>query len=192
MQLVLEPGGDDADHALVEIGVVEAERGRRLLGLVPQRLGQLQRLLAHLALECLALAVDRVELLRQLGSARRVIGGQAGDAQRHVGQPAGCVQARADRIAEVQAVGRGLAPVRDLEQRRQPGRQRAGADAFQALRHQAPVVRIELDHVGHRAERDQRQQAVDAWLGLQVEGAARAQLGAQGQQHVEHDADAGY
>jgi hypothetical protein len=53
------------------------------------------------------------------------------------------------------------------------------AHALQALGHQDAVVGIELDHVGHRAQGHQVQQAVQARLGLGIEQAALAQLGAQ-------------
>ena len=42
----------------------------------------------------------------QLGGARRVVGEQAFDAERHVGQPAGGVDARAEREAEVEGAAR--------------------------------------------------------------------------------------
>ena len=46
--------------------------GGRLLAFLEQRLGDLQRLLAHVAFDALALAVDGVERARQfVGRARR-------------------------------------------------------------------------------------------------------------------------
>jgi hypothetical protein len=68
---------------------------------------------------------------------------------------------------------------------------RPGAHALDALRDQDAVVGVELDHVGHRAQRHQVEQVVQLRLGLGVEHAAPAQFGAQGQQHIEHHADAG-
>ena len=133
----------------------------------------------------------RVERARQFVGARRVVGQQALDAQRHVGQPAGGVDARPQREAEVEG-GRHLRLARrHREQAGQSARQGAGADALEPLRHQAAVVGVELDHVGHRAQRHQRQQRVQLGLVGLIEHAALAQLGAQRQQHVEHHADTG-
>ncbi len=162
VQPVLQPRGDDADHALVEVGVEHAQRGRRLLAGLEQRLGQLQRLLAHAALDLAALAVDGVEALRQFGAARRVVGQQAFDAERHVRQPAGRIDARPEREAEVEGGGRRGSRPAAANSAARPQRQRAGADAAQALRDQAPVVGVEPDHVGHRAQRHQVEQRVEA------------------------------
>ena len=67
----------------------------------------------------------------------------------------------------------------------------AGADAPEALGDEAAVVGVEFDDVGDGAQGDQGQQGVEPGLGGGADAAALAQLGAQGQQHVEHDADAG-
>ena len=77
------------------------------------------------------------------------------------------------------------------EQRRDARLHPAGADALQALGDQAAVVGVEADDVGHRAQRDQVEQGVEPRLLGGAERAARAQLGAQREQHVEDDADAG-
>ena len=103
---VLQPGGDDADHAFVEVGVEHRQGRRRLLRDVDQALGDLHRLLAHAAFDLAPLAVDGVELARQFIGARGVVAQQQLDAQRHVGQPPGGVDARAQGKAEVK--GRGL------------------------------------------------------------------------------------
>ena len=172
VQLVLDARGDDAHHAFVEVGVEHADGGGRLLAFVEQRFHDLHRLLAHAALDVAALAVDRVQRARQLVAARRVVGQQAFDAQRHVRQPAGGVDARAEREAEVERGGDLRVARRRREQAGQPAGQGAGADALQALGDQPPVVGVELDHVGHGAQRHQRQQAVELGLGLLVEHAA--------------------
>ena len=57
--------------------------------------------------------------------------------------------------------------------------------------HEAAVVGVQPHHVGHRAQCHQRQQAVKLGLGAVGKAAALAQLGAQRQQHIKHDADAG-
>ena len=106
VKLVLDARGDDADHAFVEVGVEHADRRRRLLAFLEQRFGHRQRLLAHVAFDLAPLAVDAVQRARQFVGARGVVGEQAFDAQRHVGQPAGGVDARAEREAEVEGGGR--------------------------------------------------------------------------------------
>jgi hypothetical protein len=120
-----------------------------------------------------------------------VVGDQAFDPERHVFQAAGGVQARAQREAEVEGRGAARFAASHAEQRGDAGMHAAGAHALQALRHQDAVVGVELDHVGHRAQRDQVEQRVQLRLVGGVEHAAAAQFGAQGQQHVEHDAHAG-
>jgi hypothetical protein len=116
---------------------------------------------------------------------------QAFDAQRHVGQPARGVDARSERKTEVETRGaRRFAP-RHGEQRGHARLHAPLADALEALRHQPAVVGVELDHVGHGAQRDQVEQRVQPWLGGGVEAPAPTQFGARGQQHVEHHADTG-
>jgi hypothetical protein len=153
-------------------------------------LGDLQRLLAHAALDVAPLAVDAVQHARQFVGARRVVGQQALDAQRHVGQPAGRVDARAEREAEVEGGGdlalrpaavnsaaspHGMAPAR-MRFRPCATRRRLLASSLTT----SATVPSATRAAAHRA-----------WAAWRVEHAARAQLGAQRQQHVEHHADAG-
>ena len=148
-------------------------------------------LLAHAGLDVAPLTVDRVELPGQFGGARRVVGQQAFDAQGHVRQAPGRVQARPERKAEVEAAGA-------LRIARRRGEEGCHARLHAALAHppqperdQATVVRVQAHHVGHGPERDQVEQAVQPRLLAIGEGPARTQLGPQRQQHVEHHADTG-
>ena len=141
--------------------------------------------LAHAGLERAPLAVDRVEHRRELVRARGVVGEQAFDAERHVGEPPGGVQARPDREAEVGRARLARIAPGDREQRRDARLHAAGADPLQALRDQAAVVAVEADDVGDGAERDQVEQRVEPRLLGDAELAALAQLGAQREQHVE-------
>ena len=144
------------------------------------------------AFELAALAVDGVELPGQFGGARVVVGQQAFDAQRHVGQAPRGVDAGPEREAEVEGGGRlGLASGR-VEQGPYAGLHLAGAHALEALGHQAAVVVVQAHHVGHGAQRDQGQERLQPGLAGLVEAAARAQLGAQLHEHVEHHAHAGH
>ena len=113
MQLVLEARGHNADHAFVKVGVEDADRGRWLLVFVEQGLGNQKRLLAHTAFDLAAFAVDAVQGLGQLVRARGVVGQQAFNAQRHVRQAPGRVNARPQRKAEIErGRNRGIAPGR--------------------------------------------------------------------------------
>ena len=105
VQPVFQPRGDDADHAFVKVGVEHGQGRRRDRIGVEQPLGDLHRLLAHAAFDFAPLAVDAVERGGQLGRARRVVGQQQLDAQRHVGQAAGGVDARAECKAEIKGGG---------------------------------------------------------------------------------------
>ncbi len=95
VEAVLDARGHDADHAFVEVGAEDADRGRRRQAVVEQRLGQQQGLVAHAAFDVAPLAVDAVEHAREFVGAAGVVGQQAFDAERHVGEPAGRVDARA-------------------------------------------------------------------------------------------------
>ena len=67
---------------------------------------------------------------------------QAFNAERHILQAAGGIQARAD----------------DLEQRPYARQAMTGADALQTLLHQQPVIAVKRHHVGHRSHGNQVQQ----------------------------------
>ena len=191
VQFVLDARSHDADHALVKTGIENADRRRWCQFGREQRLGNQQRLLAHRALDLAPVAVDTVQRFCQLVGTRGVVGQQALDAQRHVRQTSGSVDARAQCKAEVEGGGRGRLPTGGCEQRGQSGRHGQGAHALQALRHQAAVVGVELDHIGHRAQCYQRQQHVELGLRRGFKATPQAQLRAQRQQHVKHDAHAG-
>jgi hypothetical protein len=150
-----------------------------------------QGLRLHARFDLAALAVECVELLRDVHRASRVVGDQAFDAQRHVGQAAGGVEARADHEAEVEGAAPAPGRVRRREQGAQAGRQRPWRDALQALADEDAVVAVEFDDVGDGAERDQVEQRGELGFAAAAEPAALAQFGAQREHDVEHDADAG-
>ena len=117
-----------------------------------------------------------------------VVGHEALDAERHVGEPPCGVETRPQH--EPQVVGRragGIAAGR-LKERRDTGLHAARADALQALLHEHAIVCVELDDVRHGAQRDEIEQARERRLAL--ESAAPAQLGTQRQHEIEHDTDA--
>ena len=163
VQLVLDARGDDADHAFVEVGVEHADRGRRLLALVEQRVDHQHRLLAHAAFDVAALAVDARRAARASSSARA-----GSSVSRHsmpsvmsASRPAALMRGPSAKPKSKR--GRRLrrrAP-RPRTARRARSGMRAGADALQALRDQAAVVGVELDDVGDGAQRDQVEQRVE-------------------------------
>ena len=134
---------------------------------------------------------DRVERGGELGGPRRIVREQAFDAERHVGQPAGGIEPWPDGEAEVGGARQARVAAGGGEEGRHAGLHPAGANPLQALCHQAAVVAVEADDVGDRAEGDEVEQRVQSRLLRDRELAALAQLGAQRQQHVERDADAG-
>ncbi len=102
MVAVLEPPGDDADDALMPIGVEEAERVRIRLGAVDGAgFERGQRLFLHRRLDVAALAVQPVELGGERHRRRLGVGEQAADAERHVGETAGGVEAGAGHETQV-------------------------------------------------------------------------------------------
>ena len=189
VHLVLDARGHDAHHALVKVGL-EDDHCRRGCVRVGPGIGDGHRLLAHMAFDVAAFAVDLVELLGQLQRPCGLVGEQAFDAQGHVRQTAGGIDARAQREAKVHAAGLRRLAFGHLEQRRQARRHVTGADALKALGHQPAVVRIQTHHIGHCAQRHQRQQRIELGLRRLRVQAAIAKLGPQGQQHIKHHADA--
>ncbi len=79
----------------------------------------------HVALDLAPFAVQCVELLRQCQPTLEAVGGQALDADRHVGQPSGRVDAWADGKAEICRARRPRVAAGHLEQCRDP-RMQAG------------------------------------------------------------------
>ena len=95
---------------------------------------------AHIAFNDTTFAVDAVERARQLIGARRVIGQQAFNAQRHIRQAPGGVDARPQGKAKVKGRGLGRLATRSNKKRCQPFWHGQRTHAFEALRDQAPVI----------------------------------------------------
>ena len=162
---VLEPPGDDADHALVPIRVEQAERvGIGVGGVDRAGVERGERLFLHRRLDVAALAVQPVELGGERQRRRIGLGEQATDADRHVGEPAGGIEAGTGD--ETQVVARRPARIapRGGEQRAHAGLRAAGADAREPLRDERPVEPVEAHDVGHGAQRDQVEQRAEVRL----------------------------
>ncbi len=184
---ILETRGDDADHALVPFGPVETKGRCRD---VDRRLERRERLVLHRGLDIAALVVQAIELRREPLRGRRIVGDEAGDADGHVREPAGGIDARTGDEAEI--VGRRTSRIaaRRGEERRNPGLHAPGADASQALLDQDAIDPIESNDVGDGAERNEVEQRREIRLGHVMEMSRQAQGCAQRAQHVEHHTDA--
>ena len=97
------------------------------------------------------------------------IGEEAADADRHVGEPAGRVQARARDEPQVERGRRGArrGPA-TREQREHAGARLAGAHAREALLDEDAVGLVEAHDVGDGAEGDQVEQRREIGLGAEA------------------------
>ena len=130
--------------------------------------------------------------VRASSSARAgVVGQQAFDAQRHVGQPAGGVDARAQREAEVEGGGRLRLAAGGGEQAGQAAGQRAGADALRPCATRRRLLASSFTTSATVPSATSGSSASSLGCVCASKHAARAQFGAQRQQHVEHHAHAG-
>ena len=188
VQPVFDARGDDADHAFVKFGVKHADGRRGAAAVLAQPLGQGKGLLAHIALQVLALAVDAVQRLGQFQRLAKVVGQQAFDADGHVRQAPRRIDARPQGKAKILRAGLLPSFARRLVQRPHPGGHVAFANAQQPLIDQAAVVRVQPHHVGHRAQGHQGQQGIELGLGRGGVGPAFAQQRPQLQQHIKHHA----
>ena len=141
------------------------------------------------ALDLAALAVDGVELARQV---ERALGSSV---SRHsmprvmsASRPAALMRGPS---AKPRSKPWALLASRPAAEKRgqDPQLGAAASHALEALRHEAAVVGVELDDVGHGAEGHEVEQAIEP--GLLGEGATRPQLAPQRQQHIEDHAHAG-
>ena len=101
MEFVLDARRHNADHPFVEVGVKHADGGGGCVFVHKHRLGDQHGLLAHATFDLAAFAVDGVQGFGQFVGAAGVIGQQAFDAQGHVGQTTGGIDAGAECKAEV-------------------------------------------------------------------------------------------
>ena len=187
--------GEDAGNTLVPAGVVQAKppRQTRRIGIDAQPLERHQRFLLHDRLDLAAFAVELVEFAGHAPRRLGVFTHQALDTGRHVGQPAGGVQTRTDREAQVGGNrARDVAPGH-LQQRFHARTRAPGTDTPQTLLDENAVVAVERHDIGNGAERHQVEQIRQRWLGARrgLEPATVAQVRAQRDQQVEHDAAAG-
>ena len=181
---------DDAYHALVPAGLVDADR--RVHGVAYGLFfDQRQRIGAHFRFDLPPIDVQRIERLGRLARFGGVLFEQARDAQRHVLQPSGGVQARADGEAQVRGGELRLRPPGDLHQRLNARPRPAGANAPQALMHQDAVVAVERNDVGHGAHGDEIEPVGQVRFRPGVEVPTCAQHAAHGAHQVVGDADAG-
>ena len=163
----LDSRRDQSDHALVPVLVVKADRAARGdVGIVEHR----QRIELHVAFDFAPVAIQLIELARKLDRALEAVGDQTFDADRHVGQPPRCVDARTDCETKIARTRRARIFAGHLKQRGDAGAQPALANPLQPLPDQDAIVAIELDDVRDGAERDEIEQMIEARLRRSVEG----------------------
>ena len=176
VEAVGEPARHQADHALVPAVGADQQQGHVGVGL-DQLLGAGHRLLEHVGLDGLALAVELVE---QHGDARGlhlVAGREQARAEAGIADAPAGVDARAQH--EAQMIGRG----RDGEAGGVGERLEAGVAAqahdLQALGDIGAVEALERHHVAHGGERDEVEEIEQrgrrpVWPRRSRGGAARA------------------
>ncbi len=109
-----------------------------------------------------------VELLGQGEGIGFVFGQKAGDAHRHIVEPAGGIDARPQRKAHIERLRFAPVALGHLEKRADAGAHIARAHTLEPLRHQNAVVVIKRRHIGHGAQRHQIEQAAQIRLGQAV------------------------
>ena len=189
VQPVLDARGEDADDALVPALVEQRDAGGAVVD--GHRFEQMQGLLLHVGLDFTAFAVEIVELLGDGQGAGRVVGDQAFDAQAHVGQAAGGVEARAEQEAEVEGGGAFGSRPAALNRAAMPAFiwPRACASGPWLTRMRLLRSSLTTSATVPSATRSSRWRIRFRALG--VETSRVAQFGAQGEHDVEHHADAG-
>ncbi len=156
--------------------LVEYADGSGILGI--EAFQKCQCRVLHVGFDVAPFAVDCIKLLGNRPGAAFVVGGQAFDAERHVGQAAGRIQAWTKCKAQIERRCASCFTTRGAKQCRDARLHAAGAHAFQALRDQYAIVGVELDDVGYGAESHEVEQCIEFWLGLRIEDAAPAHFGA--------------
>ncbi|MNM69158.1 hypothetical protein D3C81_807460 [compost metagenome] len=192
MQAILHLRSDQADHTGVPIRIKQAGRHRTLPGGIEHHPRQrLFGVIGHRLLHRTPLGVDLLQRLRDVAGLPRIFGEQQRDTQRHVFQPTGRIQARAEPEADIgsgQACG---VAATGLDQRLQADAALAVAQPTQTRTDQGAVVGIQRNEVGHGAHRHQIQQRGQV-RPLAIGKYTRfAHPSAQRHQHVEDHADAG-
>src|SRR5512135_1224962 len=108
-------------------------------------------MLLYAAFDLAALAVEPVQVLRDIEGARRVVGDQALYAEGHVGQATGRVEPRTGGESQIET-GRALRFASGHAQQRRDARLHlACADAPESLRDEDSIVAIEPYYVGYRS-----------------------------------------
>ena len=150
-------------------------------------------LLLHFLFNRAALAIETIELARYLGGSLRFLGQQALDAEGHVFQPAGGVQARRHTKTKVAGGEPSGCAAGHAQQRVDADAGAAVIDARQTLRHQNPVVVIQRHEVRHGAKGHEIKQHPEIRFREAAAGkpARFPQVRTQGQHEVKRHADAG-
>ena len=190
MGLFADSGGQDADHALVPVLVEQGQPPGQAFNVEGHGGKQVLSLGFHVFFDAAAFAVEVVQFPGEAQGFVAAVGEQAGDADTHIVQPAGGVQARANHEAEVRSADFGVVAASHFQQGQDARSGFAFADAADALLYKNPVVVVQRYYVCHGTQGHQVQQVTQ--VGLRVwQQVFVPQVFAQGGEHVEHHANTG-
>ncbi|MNS50718.1 hypothetical protein D3C72_833740 [compost metagenome] len=150
-----------------------------------------QRFALHALFDRFAILVHAVQLRGHFPGQVGVGSEQAFDAQAHVIQTPGRVQAWANDKPEIGGGNACSISLGHFKDRFDPRPCAPGANPLKALMHQNPIVGVQRHHVGDAAQRHQVKQFADVRLRLVLVPAKAAQARAQRHQHIENHPDAG-
>jgi len=143
----------------------------------------------HALLDGFAVLVHLVQLRSHFPRRVGVIGKQAFDAQAHVVQAPGSVQARPEDKTQVGGGDFRVVTLGHLQNCLEPRPRTPGTNALKPLMNEDAVVGIQRHHVRHAAQGHQVQQLGDIWRLAVLVPAQAVQARPQGDQHIENHPD---
>src|SRR6266849_1164395 len=153
---ILDAPGENAHYALVPARVIQADAG----GVAHRELRHQEiGLRLHAGFDRAPLAVEVVELPRDIEGAPAIVRYQALDPQAHIGQTSGRVEPRPEQKSEIESARARRIAAGSGKEGAHAFLHAARADAPQALRDQDAIVEIEWHDVCDRAERDKVEHA---------------------------------
>ena len=194
VETVLQSPGDDADDALMPAFPIDAQTELRLAGQIDRSPPRVP-LPASSAAGSPSRLVEFLERRRQRARLDEIVGEQATDADAHVVEPTGGVEARSERRTRGPAADNvAMRPARGFAQRANSRSRLAGVNAAQTLLHQDAVVVIERHDVGDRAERRRGRGSPPCSvrsMPMRSNQPRSRSSRAQQREHIEDDADTG-
>ena len=155
----------NADHALMPLGMVHRQATRQRVAAALQFFAQGQRFGLHSLLNLFTCLVQGVQLVGQHARLTEVVAQQQRDANGHIVQSSGRVQARPERKAQIACRQLERVAVGNFQQRLDPRTALARPDTAQALPGQNTVIGIERHHVRDGTQRHQIEIFGQVWYG---------------------------